>query len=141
MCGLLEMSPTTFKPLCLTLAPVLLTLDLQIYSKQNPFGKIQNPLLFMAHPKGSRIPLTERLPHHCSARVFSKKQTCDLLSFEIYKKQILKMFQGLFLILFGYPGVSKDKHNWLWGEMMGSKIQKSWTWGVSGSPVIKSGFY
>ena len=32
---------------------------------------------------------------------------------------------GILLICFRYPGVSKDKNNWFWGLVTGSKIQKS----------------
>ena len=48
---------------------------------------------------------------------------------------------GISLLVFRYPGVSKNKHNWFWGLVTGSNIPKSYKWGFWVSPISKSKSY
>ena len=79
--------------------------------------------------------------HRLSLSVFSKLPKVRSFRIQRFIKRNIKKCLGLFLICFKCPGVSKNRNNWFGEEMTGSKIQKSWKWGVLGSPMSKSIFY
>ena len=63
--------------------------------------------------------------HNCCMPVFSETVIWDSQFFEIYKQNVFKQCSRIFLDLFKYPGVSKNKNKWFWGSGTRSKIPKS----------------
>ena len=57
--------------------------------------------------------------------VFSTLSNMDVRNVDIYKIIFVETVPEIFLILFRYPGVLKDKHNWLGEPGTRPKIPKS----------------
>ena len=73
---------------------------------------------------------------------FRKRSTFWASKISTFKKMIFfEMPHGIFLTLLRCPGVSKDKINWFWGLVTGSKIPKSWNLEFWAFKIMKSGFY
>ena len=71
--------------------------------------------------------LLDRAAEYFGARLFGNCQNTGFAFFEIYTNNISTMFQGCFLNLFRYPGVSNDKNSWFWGSGTRPEIPKSLT--------------
>ena len=59
------------------------------------------------------------------ARLFENVNILDFQNFEIYKNNTLTNVPVMFLDLFRYPGVSKDKSYWFWGSWTRPKTPKA----------------